>query len=154
MASVIFILIVIGIFLAFRDYTGYYYNRVSSSDKIKIRDIDSGEDFIYVIDDNRKNIIPSFSLFPKNKANFKIEDTQIYKVEFLKKDKILLNILVGRVQTYEGGDNLDFQPTTSDQKNTLLYEHEGKEYISYTKRYYISWPENFYETIFDITYGL
>jgi len=148
--SLIFFLIIIGIYFIFADKTGYYYNRVFSADKIKITDIDKGENVIYVVDGyKRKDIISSFSLVPKSKANFMIQDTQINKVEFLKKEKVLLTVFVGKVQSCEEEGDLSFQPTTSEFKNTIIYEYKGEKYICYTGKFYISWSEAFYEIILD-----
>lgn len=48
-ASLIFFLIIIGVYFVFADKTGYYYNRVFSADKIKRTDIDKGRNVIYVV---------------------------------------------------------------------------------------------------------
>jgi hypothetical protein len=141
---------IVGVCLIFMDKTGYYHYSVFSADKIRIIDIDKGENIIYVVDDlNRKNIIQSIYLFPKSKANFVIQDNQVYKVEFSKKNIVLLTVFVGRVQNYENKESINFQPTNSSSKNTMLYEYKNENYICYNRKFYISWSEKFYEFIFD-----
>lgn len=146
--------VIIGRYLLYDDMVlSHYYKSVLSTDKIRITDIDTGENVIYPIDDNkRKKIISSLGLISKSTVNFIIEDTQIYKIELLKKDKTLITTFVGEVQSYEETGPLSFQPTPaldSYSKNTLLYEYKGKNYIFYTKKSYIFWSKTFYEVIFD-----
>lgn len=146
----VIIVVSIGIAFVYSYYSGYYYKSVFKADKVKITDMDTGENVIYVLDDyKRKNIISSFSNFPRNKLSIIIQYTQKYKVEFLKKDKVKLTTFVGKVESYDNNGNVNFQPTNSGLRNTLLYEHEGQEYIFYTRKYYISWSENFNKLILD-----